>query len=125
MGRSQSPASFAEQFGIHHAIQLAISTAFRSRTAVHPAALANALIARYPGTPANEIRDAIAEAVLQANVPMKSVPEAALAPETRPKALIDLFALASSSADGDEVRRAELVRLDAIGDDLRAPAGMR
>ena len=50
MGRSISKPRFGEVFGFHHAMQLAVSTAFRSGSSICPETLAAMLTSEYPGS---------------------------------------------------------------------------
>jgi hypothetical protein len=77
MGRAISNPPFGEAFGFHHALQLAVSTAFRSGAPMCPETLAAALISQYPGSGMieAEVRAAITRAADAANVPIRHAPE--------------------------------------------------
>ena len=77
MGRSVSNPPFGEVFGFHHALQLAVSTAFRSGAPMCPETLTAALMSQYPGSGMTEaeVRAAIAKAADAANVPIRHAPE--------------------------------------------------
>ena len=78
MGRSISKPRFGEVFGFHHAMQLAVSTAFRSGSSICPETLAAMLTSEYPGSGMTEaeIRAAILKAAEAANVPIRQAAEA-------------------------------------------------
>ena len=64
MGRSQSTPSFSEAFGLQHAMQLAINTAFRSRSRICPETLAATLVEEFPAAGLSEVQ--VLAAVLHA-----------------------------------------------------------
>ena len=84
MGSFQPP-SFGEAFGLHHALQLTIDTAFRSGAPIFPEALTGTLLAQFPrsGMSDDEVREAIVKAAKAAGVTIRetSAPGALTPPD--------------------------------------------
>ena len=76
MGGSLSKAEFREGFGFHHALQLAISTAFRAGAPICLELLTATLMTAFPGSGMKEawVRSAIIKAAKAANVPLRQGP---------------------------------------------------
>jgi hypothetical protein len=81
MGQSLRISSeFGEAFGLHRALQLAVSTAFRAGTPVRPEALAEMLAGEFPeaGMSEAEIRGAVVKACRTAGVLIEHSPQPGL-----------------------------------------------
>ena len=70
---SSNPPSFGEAFGLHHALHLAVNTAFRSGAPLCPETLIEILMAQFPasGLTEDQVREAIVEAAKEAGVTIR------------------------------------------------------